>query len=210
MLRGSGFGLLVIGFVTGIVVTLLYFGFRDAPSPFGSGIRDVMERAAQGERDGGASSAPATSPEPALVEPDYDFYTILPEIEQVLPGAAPEPEAGAASGVPAPATKSAAASSGQAATQAPAATAAASGKASYVLQVGAYTRLQDADSVRARLALKGFESYTQKVSIEGRGTFYRVRLGPFGDRAASRAMQKRLGGEGVRSVSVKLGGGRGG
>ena len=47
----------------------------------------------------------------------------------------------------------------------------------YVLQVGSYTSLDDADGQQANLALLGVESRIQRVTIDDK-VFHRVRVGP--------------------------------
>jgi len=49
----------------------------------------------------------------------------------------------------------------------------------FVIQVGSFRKFEEADRVKAELALNGHVAYIQKVSIEARGNFFRVRLGPF-------------------------------
>ncbi|SPE31774.1 Cell division protein (fragment) [Burkholderiales bacterium] len=48
-----------------------------------------------------------------------------------------------------------------------------------MLQVGAFRSADDADAVRARLALLGLDGKVFAVLAEGT-TLYRVRLGPYG------------------------------
>ena len=50
----------------------------------------------------------------------------------------------------------------------------------YVLQLGAFTRQQDAESLKARLALVGMNARIQPVRID-RQTYFRVRIGPTSD-----------------------------
>lgn len=93
------------------------------------------------------------APEPTkLPKPKFDFYTILPETETILPEqrvrAKPvktKPEEGV----------------------------------SYILQAGSFAGFEEADHLKAKLALSGLVAQIQKVTIEGRGDYYRVRLGPF-------------------------------
>lgn len=49
----------------------------------------------------------------------------------------------------------------------------------YFLQAGAFPNPEDADNLKARLALMGFEAAIQTVDIPGKGTWHRVRLGPY-------------------------------
>ena len=82
----------------------------------------------------------------------FDFYSILPEMEVIIP--AEELKSPDQSGPP----------------------------ATYFLQVGSFRNAEDADTQKARLALLGLVSSIQKVTVDGKGSWYRVRLGPYSDR----------------------------
>jgi cell division protein FtsN len=49
----------------------------------------------------------------------------------------------------------------------------------YMLQAGAYHNPGDAERMKAKLAMAGFEPTVQKISFQGQGDFYRVRIGPY-------------------------------
>lgn len=49
-----------------------------------------------------------------------------------------------------------------------------------LLQIGAYRTPDDADAMRARLALMGYDAKIAKTTEEGGLAVYRVRLGPYG------------------------------
>ena len=49
----------------------------------------------------------------------------------------------------------------------------------YFLQEGAYTNPEDADKVKAKLALIGMVANVQPANIPDKGVWYRVRLGPY-------------------------------
>ncbi len=51
-------------------------------------------------------------------------------------------------------------------------------KDSYFLQVGSFKEEADADNLKAKLALQGFEAIVQTASIPNKGTWHRVRVGP--------------------------------
>ena len=61
----------------------------------------------------------------------------------------------------------------------------------FFVQAGAYTRSEDADQQRARLALIGQSAKVTEREQAGR-TVYRVRLGPFPTRDEADALQTRL------------------
>lgn len=120
---------------------------------------------------------------------DYDFYSVLPEMEVVIPDAelsatarrevrrATEAEAG--SNLP------------------PAET---GGR--YVLQAGSFQDAADAESVKARLALMGFMASVQTVNINGQ-TWNRVRLGPWSSAAQLEETKQRLEAAGVHAIALK-------
>ena len=49
----------------------------------------------------------------------------------------------------------------------------------YFLQAGAFPNSADADNLKARLALLGFEASIQTVELPDKGLWHRVRLGPY-------------------------------
>jgi cell division protein FtsN len=51
-------------------------------------------------------------------------------------------------------------------------------KESYFLQMGSFKTEADADNLKAKLALKGFEAIVQTATIPDQGTWHRVRVGP--------------------------------
>ncbi|MEO1878361.1 MAG: SPOR domain-containing protein, partial [Methylococcales bacterium] len=85
--------------------------------------------------------------------PRFDFYTILPETEVVIPDYEIK-------------TRSREEQFGK-------------GKSTlYVMQVGAFREFPEADKLRARLALLGIESRIEKANV-GSVTWNRVKIGPF-------------------------------
>jgi cell division protein FtsN len=49
----------------------------------------------------------------------------------------------------------------------------------YVLQAGSFSNADDAEKLKARLALLGIEASTQTATIPDKGVWHRVRLGPY-------------------------------
>lgn len=93
---------------------------------------------------------------PASDENRFEFYELLPQFEVVVPETEvrARPDTRAAPPVEAP--------------------------GSYVLQAGSFRRHEDADRMKASLALRGIESNIQRVQID-QDTFHRVRIGPIAD-----------------------------
>jgi cell division protein FtsN len=54
-------------------------------------------------------------------------------------------------------------------------------KDNYFLQVGAFPNEADADNMKAKLALQGFEAVVQTATIPEKGVWHRVRVGPLHD-----------------------------
>lgn len=54
-------------------------------------------------------------------------------------------------------------------------------KDNYFLQVGAFQEEADADNMKAKLALQGFEAVVQTATIPEKGIWHRVRVGPLSD-----------------------------
>jgi cell division protein FtsN len=69
--------------------------------------------------------------------------------------------------------------------------------------VGAYSRAEDAEQQRARLAMLGFAARVSEREQAGR-TVYRVRLGPFERKDEADATQERLKGNAVESALVRV------
>ena len=111
--------------------------------------------------------------------PRFDFYTILPEQEVIIPdqeiketkSAKSKPETSkqrTPNNTAPPVTG----------TSTPTVT---TKKGNYIVQVGAFKKAEEADRLRAALALLGIESSVQVVRIGDSDSFHRVRVGPFDD-----------------------------
>ena len=113
------------------------------------------------------------------VEPTFDFYTLLPEMEVVVENK----NKGKQPVVTSPP---------QTLQPQPEAPPAAEPTASYMIQVGSFKKLADADGFRAKLALLGIESKVQTVTIDNKDTWHRVQVGPIAGRNKADAVQKQL------------------
>lgn len=98
------------------------------------------------------------------------------------PAVAPKPAAATAPAA-APTTAAVAA-------PAPVAKPAASG--AYVVQVASFPQLSDAQTLKDRLAKKGYNVYTQDADLGAKGIWYRVYIGPFDDSATAGKTVERL------------------
>ena len=115
-------------------------------------------------------------------KPRFEFY-------KILPGKEATDEPAKAGDKPAEKAK-------------PAEAAKPAGEPSY-LQAGAFSKPEDADTLKARLALMGVEASVQPVAIPDKGTLYRVRLGPFAKPEDVAAVRSQLAQAGIPVSVVK-------
>jgi cell division protein FtsN len=73
----------------------------------------------------------------------------------------------------------------------------------YFVQVGAFSRAEDAEQQRARVSLMGMPAKVSEREQSGR-TVYRVRLGPFERKEDADAAQEKLAGNGVEAALVRV------
>lgn len=115
-----------------------------------------------------AVSVPANVPvaASAVAEPKqhFEFYKVLTD----------KPDGAAQKNAERPAAKET-----RSAPAAQQAKPAANAKEMYYVQAGSFPNLDDAEKLKAKLALLGMEPSLQTVDIPGKGTYHRVRLGPF-------------------------------
>jgi cell division protein FtsN len=74
----------------------------------------------------------------------------------------------------------------------------------YYLQAGAFGAMADAESMKAKLALMGFEATVSERQAET-GTLYRVRIGPFGQLETMNRVRTKLSDNGVDVAVVRIG-----
>lgn len=119
-------------------------------------------------------------------KPRFDFYTILPEMEVVVS----ESDEGA--------TSQEQPAAGTAEEAVPLAD-----SASYMVQMGSFRRYEDADRLKANLALMGVEAEIQRVTVQSGEVFHRVRSRPMSRSEANR-LRARLQEQKINSLVVRL------
>jgi len=121
----------------------------------------------------------AKAPEPErLPKPKLDFYTILPG-ETVLPDV--KTDSARKTGRPDAPEKG----------------------VNYILQAAAFTSSDDADRLKAKLVLNGLEPHIEKITVGDKGTYYRVRLGPYSNLGSLDAANAKLAGLGIKAIRIK-------
>jgi cell division protein FtsN len=132
------------------------------------------------DQPGNSKPAPASSQES---EPQFDFYEMLPKYEVVIP----EKNGGGSSG----------------STTSPSQTVQKPG--AYILQAGSFRRMQDADRVRAMIALQGVESKIEKVTVDS-DTWHRVRIGPITNLQKLEETRSKLRQAQIEALVIRVGG----
>ncbi len=178
---GGGFMLGVfVGLVLGLGVALgIAFYLNKTPIPFitakpRAADKDTKPPVIAGMPHG---SAPAATPE----KPKFDFYKILPGNEEPVS----EKELR---------QRAAAAKSGQQ----------DASKDVYFIQAGSFQNPADADNQKARLAILGFESSVEPANLPDKGTWYRVRMGPYTKVEEINRVRQSLAQNGINANLVKI------
>jgi cell division protein FtsN len=122
------------------------------------------------------------------VEPTFEFYSLLPEMEVMVD----TPKSSKRAIVTSP-TQANDETSKQTTKE----------KAVYMLQVGSFRKSSDADAHKAKLAFLGIESKVQTVTIDNKDTWHRVQVGPIIGRDKADKLKKQLQQNDIDSLLVR-------
>jgi cell division protein FtsN len=175
--KGSPFftGLL-IGFLLGIAASLSVVMFiKGGDSPFENKAGVSAKDLSQAENNDRPNDKPAKNDEDKT---RFDFYTILPGSESQVTA---EEESKLKEEQPAPEAQN-----------------------SYFLQVGAFQTETEADNMKAKLALQGFEAQVQTATIPDKGVWHRVRVGPLDDLDQINKTKSELATNGFQADLIKV------
>lgn len=78
------------------------------------------------------------------------------------------------------------------------------GQYTYFLQVGAFQTGEEADNMKAKLALQGFEASVQTATIPDKGAWHRVRVGPLKSLEQINKTKTDLAGNGFKADLIKI------
>lgn len=163
--RKSGNPLLtgiLVGMVIGVSMAAgLAWYIMKSPSPFTNKEQGAARPAAEIAKPAAPAATgeqPVTPPSDAgEAKPRFEFYNVLTDKQDAAVVAPAKP----ADKPQAPGNKPAAANEQQ------------------FLQAGSFPNAEDAEKLKARLALQGIEASIQTATIPGKGVWHRVRLGPY-------------------------------
>ncbi|MFO7603640.1 MAG: SPOR domain-containing protein [Gammaproteobacteria bacterium] len=177
-----GWAWLLAGLAIGLFVALLVYLDRATPATDKSSVTSTIKKHWNEARDVRQQEQAAPPPKPddgkTMSKPRFDFYTILPELEVAIP----ELE------LLSDRKKTAAGSSDN--TQ-------------YILQAGSFKQHDEADKLKALLALQGIVASIQTVRIGDGETWHRVRVGPLQGLDNLNQTRQRLQQLGVATIVVK-------
>jgi len=152
---------LLVGFLLGVAASLtVVMMIKGEESPFAdiaSPNKPLSEKIAESAKEEAAKDndkaqeAKAEASETTEDKTRFDFYTILPGSERQV--STEEVKIKEQSAEP-------------------------SVQNTYFLQVGAFQTEEEADNMKATLALQGFEALVQTATIPNKGVWHRVRVGP--------------------------------
>ena len=178
-LAGMGVGVLV-----GLLISLaIAFYLNRTPIPF-------MTAKPKAEKEGAAAAKPpaiaglpqgGAAPAPAPEKPKFDFYRILPGSEEPVT----EKEIR---------ERMRAKGAGQQ----------GAAKDVYFIQAGSFQNPSDADNQKARLAILGFESSVEPANLPDKGTWYRVRMGPYAKLEEINKVRQTLAQSGIEANLIKV------
>jgi cell division protein FtsN len=189
--RKSSEGSFVLGIFVGLLIGLaislgVAFYLNRTPMPF-TLAKPKDEKAAPAgkaaaipglpQRDASASAAASGE------KPKFDFYKILPGAEEPVSEKELRDKLRAAKSQP-PGQQE-------------------SSKDVYFIQAGSFQNPSEADNQKARLAILGFESSVEPANLPDKGTWYRVRLGPYKKVEDINKVRQQLAQNGIDASLVK-------
>jgi cell division protein FtsN len=183
-------GNFLLGMFTGVVIGLavalgIAFYLNKAPMPFLTAKTAKSDKDAKGDSKAPIAGLPqgSSAAAPAGEKPKFDFYKILPGQEETVTEKELQARARASSS-----------KSGQQEAL----------KDVYFVQAGSFQNPAEADNQKARLAILGFESSVEPANLPDKGTWYRVRLGPYTKVEEINRVRAALSQNGIEASLVKI------
>lgn len=165
---------LATGLMIGLFVAFLVYLKDNYP-----GMTLTPDQQGTATTDARAVRKPVQAPPPAA-KTRFDFYTILPEMEIAVPEEELPTTPGATPSKPLIAS------------------------GSYILQAGSFKTLEQADRMKASLALLGLEANIESVTINNKESWHRVRIGPYHNLDDLNRARRRLQENNIEALLLKL------
>ncbi len=180
---------MVVGVVIGLAVSLsVAFYLNKTPVPFmaRNNAKPAEKASPAGDNKTPIAGLPSGTPAPTLPaeQPKFDFYKILPGQEEQVTEKELRDRARQARNQP----------GGQQ----------IGPKDGFFIQAGSFQNPAEADNQKARLAILGFESSVEPANLPDKGTWYRVRLGPYSKVDELNKVRQALAQNGIDASLVKI------
>ena len=173
---------IMAGMVIGVSMAAgLAWYLMKSPSPFLQQNSQESKPTAAAEKPATQGAAPLKAKSPAADsatvngKPRFEFYNVLTNKHD---GAINNPAKSADSAKPA-------------------------SEVAQILQAGSFSNVDDADKLKAKLAMLGVEANVQTAAIPDKGVWYRVRLGPYKNADALKKARDFLKQNGVDSTPMR-------
>ncbi len=181
-----GYIWLLSGLAIGLFVAFIVYLDKqpETDKNFGDAVQQELKKLKQqtSKKDSKKTSVPAVKSKEKK-EPKFNFYTILPELEVLIPESETRP----------PEIKNNPTSNRKT----------SSVKKQYVLQVGSFQNLNDAEKLKANLAFLGLGANIQHVTVN-RQAWHRVRTGPYQNKQQLYKNQKLLKQNNIPAIPMEL------
>lgn len=181
-----GFVWLLSGLAIGLFVAFIVYLDKQPENnkDFGSAIQQELDKLKQQAKK--EKNDEKSEPVKTEQEQKFNFYTLLPELEVLIPESETRPPETAAE------NKSRAGTGNQSVND-----------KQYILQVGSFQNLGDAEKLKANLAFLGISANIQHVTVNNQA-WHRVRTGPYRDKQQLYKNQKILKQNDINSISMEL------
>jgi len=171
-----------VGVLVGLLISLgIAFYLNRTPIPF------MAAKPKQEKGEAPAKTPPiaglpqgGAAPQAAPEKPKFDFYRILPGSEEQVTEKELRERLKAKGGQQ------------------------NASKDVYFIQAGSFQNPAEADNQKARLAILGFESSVEPANLPDKGTWYRVRLGPFAKLDDINKVRASLAQNGIEASLIKV------
>lgn len=173
----------------GIAVAVAFFLMRSG-NPYQSAVTASRDNPREAPTPRPGKAEPATKPR-------FDFYKILPGAEE------PKVQAKAAERTADQSTLDRTRAPAQTPPAPPAPAPEAKAPDRFWLQAGSFSNEGDAENLKARLALAGWEAAVQQADVPDKGIRYRVRIGPYDNTDELNRMKAELGRRGFEVAVIK-------
>lgn len=186
-----GYVWLLSGLAIGLFIAFIVYLDKQPESKkdFGSAVQEELKKIKQQAKKKNTTKTTATKK-----DQKFNFYTILPELEVLIPESETRPPERPAE------TKNKTITTNN--TSKPNKSKPNKSK-QYVLQVGSFQSLNDAEKLKANLAFLGLAANIQHVSIN-KQAWHRVRTGPYKNKQQLYKNQKILKQNGIHAMSMEL------